>query len=336
MPYQTGAAAISRGFRSLTPGGQLQLSFFGGEPLIEAQRIQTWMNLARTLANESGKRMRFNLTSNGTRTGPEAWSVMMQEDLDLAISFDGTRALHDRHRRDAHGNGSADMVLQTIERLLTEQRELEVITVVRPDNVEQIPDALRYMYSLGIRQVHLSLDLWTKWTSADGLCLQRCIEEAAQLWRSWLPAFSLNWFDAKVAELARLSVTQQCTRCGFGDGEIAVAPSGRLYPCERLIGEDRPDQPMRLPGHALEGDDFLHHAADPLVRSSPCSECALAFACDTICRCSNFIRTGDVHRSDGLLCLLNKAAAVAAINVLKGDLLKNDYDQFSPKEKCYA
>ena len=165
--------------------------------------------------------------------------------------------------------------------------------------------------------MNLSLDLWTTWTAGDGLRLRGLVERAAELWRQWLPDFSVNWFDGKVAGLAGLPATIETTRCGFGDGEIAVAPSGRLYPCERLIGEDRPDHPLRLPGHAREGHDFLACAPAPLDSCPACSNCVLATACDTDCRCSNFVRTGDVNRPDGLLCLLNKAAAEAVSRVLE-------------------
>jgi radical SAM protein with 4Fe4S-binding SPASM domain len=126
----------------------------------------------------------------------------------------------------------------------------------------------------------------------------------------------LNWFDAKAGAIAGLPSTHEDTRCGFGDGEIAVAPSGRLYPCERLIGEDRPDHPLRLPGHALEGEDFLGFAVAPVKDCDACASCALNAACEADCRCSNFVRTGNVNHPDGLLCTLNKATARAVAAVL--------------------
>jgi radical SAM protein with 4Fe4S-binding SPASM domain len=171
--------------------------------------------------------------------------------------------------------------------------------VVRPDTLDQLPDGLRYLHHLGIRHVDLSLDLWTMWAAGDGFRLERAIDEAGQLWRSWLPEFALNWFDAKVGDLTMLPKTHEDTRCGFGDGEIAIAPSGRLYRCERLIGEDRPDHTLRLPGHVLEGRDFLGFAVAPIKTCTACSSCVLHSTCDTACRCSNFIRTGntDAHET---------------------------------------
>jgi uncharacterized protein len=237
-------------------------------------------------------------------------------------------ANHDQHRRDAHDGPTSGEVERTLRKLLSLGRSFRVVAVVRPDNLDHIQANLEYFYRLGIRHVDLSLDLWTTWTVSDGRRLGSAVAAAANLWRQWLPDFSLNWFDVKAAALAHLPSTEETTRCGFGTGEIAVAPSGRLYPCERVIGEDQPGHLLCLPGHATDSGDFLGFTTDAFARCSPCSQCALAPACDTACRCSNFIRTGDVNRPDGLLCVLNKAAAQATAAVLTTSTER--------KEACYV
>jgi uncharacterized protein len=323
MPIGTGVAAIDRALRSLVPGGGLDLSFFGGEPLLEPARIIHWMARGRSRATEWGKSVRFNLTTNGTISRPEAWRVMMEEDLDLAVSFDGTPHAHDMHRRDAAGRGTSAAVLATIRQLVDAGKLFHVVLVVRPDTVDEIPDGLQFLHSVGVRHVDLSLDLWTVWTQRDARRMEEAVARAATLWRGWLPEFSLNWFDTKLSSLAQIPATKSSSRCGFGAGEIAVAPSGRLYPCERLIGEDSPSHPLRISGLAQEGDDFLGGQAGPFQRSGTCDGCVLADACDTSCRCGNYIRTGDPTRPDGLLCALNKATTRAIAEFVAGETSSN-------------
>lgn len=316
MPREIAIASINRGFGSLSVGGELDLSFFGGEPLLESGRILDWMDYSREHAQSGGTRVRFNLTTNGAVTCPEAWRVMMTDDLDLAVSFDGTPEIHDRHRRESQGRGTSATVERTLRQLIESGKTVRVNVVIRPDTLDELPDGILFLHELGVRHVDLSLDLWTTWTAGDGRRLEKAIDQAAQLWRAWLPEFGMNWFDAKFGDLAGIPKAHDDTRCGFGDGEIAVAPSGRLYPCERLIGEDRPGNPLQLPGHALEGEDFLGFAGAPIKGCTACSGCLLQSACDTVCRCSNFIRTGDVDRPDGLLCILNKITARAVSEVM--------------------
>jgi uncharacterized protein len=327
MPLETGKAAIDRAFRSLVPQGRLNLGFFGGEPLLETGRILEWMDYSRNRAREQNSCVRFNVTTNGTISTCEAWQIMMAEDLDLAVSFDGNPAAQDRNRVDTYGRGSSEKVVATLKQLVAGGTSFRVIAVVRPNNLEVLTKGLNYLHELGVRQVELSLDLWTAWTAGDGIRLQKFIEDAAKLWRRWLPGFSLNWFDAKLAGLARIPAAEESTRCGFGAGEIAVAPSGRLYPCERLIGEDRLENPLRLPGHALEGQDFLDNSTAGLRRLEACTRCALVETCDTVCRCSNFVRTGDVNRPDGLLCLFNKAVTEATARMFAPDETLNPKHQ---------
>ena len=335
MPLTIGFAGINRAFQSMAPGGRLDVGFFGGEPLLEAKRVIKWMTYAREGARDPGKHVTFNLTTNGTLTNGEAWQIMAADDVALAVSFDGTPETHDHHRRDAHGKATAALVEGTIRRLVEYGKEFEVVVVVRPDTVASVPAGLEYLYQIGVRQVTLSLDLWTVWQVEHGVALEKVIHRAAEVWAKHLPELSVNWFDAKAGALGGVPLTEETSRCGFGTGEIAIAPSGRLYPCERVIGEDRPNHPLRLPGHALEGADFLNSDVPLFARCAPCSRCALAPACETTCRCSNFIRTGDVNRPDGLLCLLNKATARSVAEVL-GNFTSRFNSSPTPKERCYA
>jgi uncharacterized protein len=189
MARETGVAAITRAFHSLLPNGQLDLGFFGGEPLLESRRILEWMSFSRTQAIETGKRVRFNLTTNGTINHREAWQILMADDLDLAVSFDGIPTVHDRHRRDAQGNGSAVRVEAALRQLIQNGKDFHVVMVVRPDVLADAPDGLRYLHDLGVRVVAVSLDLWTTWTAADGLRLQNLVRRAADS-RLLIPCFA--------------------------------------------------------------------------------------------------------------------------------------------------
>ncbi|MFM9965712.1 MAG: radical SAM protein [Planctomycetaceae bacterium] len=339
MTTEIATAAIRRAVQSTAPGGQLELGFFGGEPLLEAASILEWVEQAReqcaaqrsarsapihggersacsdpihgvehcTRPHEWGHYervdLRLNLTTNGTIVDSAAWRVMSLSELHLSISHDGLPHVHDRHRHSAEGHGSSAAVLATLDRLLSEGRDLNVVMVVRPDNLRTLVEGIEFLRARGVRQITPSLDLWTEWTQDDAAQLQQAVSDGADLWRRSWPDLSISWFDEKTALLARVPMSPTA-RCHFGHGQIAVSPAGFLYPCERLIGEDRADHPLRLPGHALAGDDFCSTtpAAD---RSAPaCSRCALESLCGTSCRCSNFIRTGDATKPDGLLCWL--------------------------------
>lgn len=311
MPRPVGDRAIRRAFASVADGGHLAISFFGGEPLLEAESILHWMETARRAAQTSGKSVRFNLTTNGTVATPAARQVMRAPDLELAVSSDGTREVHDLHRRNRYGARTAALVEGLLAELVRDARPFTVVTVVRPDTLDQLPAGLAHLRSLGASRFTLSLDLWTHWSADDLVRLERVVDTLADLWRSWLPHAGIDWFDTRVATLARLVSSSPSTRCGFGEGELAVAPSGRLYPCERLVGEDQPSNPLRLPGVL---DDYL----DFLDLRSPCAAGDdPAAAPEGGCPCSNYVRTGSTVATDILLRSLDQAANRAVERIIK-------------------
>lgn len=146
--------------------------------------------------------------------------------------------------------------------------------------------------------VDLSLDLWTLWTDEDLVRLEAAMAECAEVWLEGLPTFGVNWFNQKTLEWTGV-LFGEIARCSFGDGEIAVAPSGNLYPCERLIGEDRPENTMRLPGHATDTGPFSR-LTPPGFSIKPSAVCGLT------CHCSNYVRSGEPNTPDRLLKQLDR------------------------------
>jgi uncharacterized protein len=306
MPLETGRNAIDRAARSVTERGTLELGFFGGEPLIEAELILELVAYARRVAARRKLDLILCMTTNGTLDSRAAWKVMLLPEMELAISHDGLPGVHDRHRLSSDGRPSSYQVERTIGRLVAAQQEFRVVMVVRPDNVEHLTSGAEYLYERGVRRFDPSLDLWTRWTCAEGERLKSAIRQMADFWAERLPECAVSWFDAKAVRLARVAV-QESARCGFGFGEIAVTPAGNLFPCERLVGADGPANPMRLPGDVFTGEDFLSYQSAAGSAAAECAECAVRPLCSSDCRCSNYVRTGDVGRPDRLLCIWDQA-----------------------------
>lgn len=301
MPEPVARAAIDRALASLGSCGRLDLGFFGGEPLLEARLIASVLAYAQERAAAGGFALSASLTTSGMCADPAAWSVMTHPLVELSVSHDGLPAVHDRHRRTVEGGGTSAAVERALRRLVDAGRDVNVVMVLRPDTVERMSEGIAHLRGLGIRRVEPSIDLWTGWSRDDFGRLRRSIAECARLWRKGLPTFGISWFDEALARIAGVPLDADA-RCRFGDGQIAVAPSGRLYPCERLIGEDPPVSPVSLAGSALEGADFLSCGPGPCVGGCPCS---------------NYVRTGQPGRADELLRTLESACREEVLRVLE-------------------
>ncbi|MHC4914515.1 MAG: radical SAM protein [Planctomycetota bacterium] len=316
MPESVGRGAIERALASLRPGGELDLGFFGGEPLLVPGLIRSLAGYARAREEEEGVRVSTGLTTNGTVTGPEAREVLIDPRLALAVSLDGVPEAHDLHRRDAHDRGTSERVTATLRRLREAGREFRTAMVIRPETLDRLPAGLELARDIGASGTDFSLDVWTEWRAADLPRLERALADCARVWRESLPHFGVGPFDTKAALLVGL-VDAEKTGCGFGRGEVAVAPSGRIYPCERLIGEDDGSCELLLPGLADERGDFLGPPEFPERSGPACGGCAAGGLCAATCRCNNYVRTGDVARPDRLLCVYEKAIITATAEALR-------------------
>jgi uncharacterized protein len=303
MANPVATRSIDRAVASLAPGGKLELGFFGGEPLLRADLLTQYADYARGRTEQSSHGLSMQVTTNGTIDSDDAWRVMMDDHMELAISCDG--AAHDRHRKTAAGQGSLDKVRATMRRLLEAGKDFSISMVVRPDTVGEMVRGLKIFEQMGVRFVQPTLDLWVQWSQDDIAALEQAIAKATDLWVQRRARFGVGWLDTMAGKLAGLT-GDQCARCAFGAGQIAVTPGGNLYPCERLIGGDEEGNPARLPGHAMDGQDFLDYLPQPERALEACETCTIRKVCQTTCRCSNFVRTGDVARPDGLLCRLNQ------------------------------
>ncbi|MBI1372531.1 MAG: radical SAM protein [Phycisphaera sp.] len=322
MPACVGVRAIERAAWSVEAGGGLDLAFFGGEPLVEAPLIERLITYARGVADRAGIGLTMTLTTNGTVTTAAAMRVLTADGMRPVVSHDGLTDTHDRHRLTVAGQPTSSRVEATIARFINAGVTPRVNMVVRPDTLADAAAGVRHLRSLGVTHTDLSLDLWTTWSSGDTATMRGAVAACADVWREGLPTCGISCFDEKAARLAAVPLTRTA-RCGFGAGEIAVAPSGHLYPCERLIGADLDDNPMRLAGHAMDGgDDFLpaeRRDAEACAGRShtSCDACPVASMCSTTCRCSNYVRTGSTATPDRLLCLWNELVLRETLRVLR-------------------
>ncbi len=321
MSQETGEKAIARAIRSIKKGGLLELGFFGGEPFLVHQIITSIIKFARKLTSENDISLTIPITTNGTILNDEVWSIITEPYVYLSVSLDGRPETHNRNRYFPNKKGSYGIVVKNIKSLLERNVEIRVVTVVRPESVENVKDEIEYLRELGIRHIELSLDIWSSWDSDALEHLQKSITSCAKYWIQGLPDYTLNWFDDKAAQLTDSGIKP--ITCGFGKGDITVTPSGHLYPCERLVEDDRLDNPMRLKGNIFEGEDFLFGDRSDLRYTKECIECGIKGMCNTTCGCCNYVRSGEVGKPDKLLCLFNQWTLLETKRVLEKALIQD-------------
>lgn len=287
-----------------------QLGFFGGEPLMHLDMVLEASKYALEKSTAAGHKCLLVATSNGTLVTPETAARLKELNFHLGVSIDGPQPAHDACRVYRGGQSSHAAVEAGIKAAQKAGIPVKVISVVDPANVDYVPDTLTYLLGLGIRNVSLNINYEGNWDDPARdrfkVALRNLADRFVQHYREGIE-FRVNLLDAKIITHVKMGFA--CgDRCDFGCEEWAVSPSGKIYPCDRLVGEDSRDDVVI--GDIWKGVDVARRDALVARKNAMLDECAacdIAHRCMHWCGCVNYAMTGDVGEVSGLLCWFEQA-----------------------------
>ncbi len=192
----------------------------------------------------SGKRARpvaFTMTTNGTVLSDAHLRFLRHHGFYVSISLDGLPGDHDRHRPFAGGRGSAAVVWRNVARAAAVIDRFSVLLVLNPDTVADVPEAVERLHALGVARVMLLPNADCGWDEAArdrARLAYECMARAYVERRAADRPLYVHPFVERMLCGGRRGAARAEHACGFGRDEVAVAPSGRLYPCARLVGTD--------------------------------------------------------------------------------------------------
>ncbi|MBW2454258.1 MAG: radical SAM protein [Deltaproteobacteria bacterium] len=296
------------------PSARLHVAFFGGEPLLHPDFVkETVDHVDQAVAELAGPRpdLLFLMNTNATLIDDDAIALMAPpHEWSVFVSLDGPQDVHDQYRIDAGGAGTFDAVVAGLERLRAASIPFGLLAVVNPETAPRLGDTLRTIFSLGPQKVALSANFRAPWTEEAIAALRQGLGGAGDalmdLFRSGV-ALEVDPFQSKI--LAHLKRGMPCPgRCLLGDSAMTVAPSGRIYACGEMVGEDQ-DATLAF-GHV---DTGLDQASLARMRAAKdrveeiCSPCELRDRCQSQCGCRHVALTGKLGEITETLCEIETA-----------------------------
>ncbi len=284
---------------------EVQLSFFGGEPTLEWERLVRATDEATRRAQAAGRDLVLTVTTNGTLLDDERVRFLVERGFFVGLSIDGVRAAHDATRPTRGGQPSFDAVSRGLDLLLAHGAWFETISVVDPANVRLLGESVRWLAERGVGRISLNPNFSAEWSDDDLAAWERGYRAAADLYveRSLAgrPLY-VNAIEDKLITHVKGGYAAE-DRCSMGRTSVAVAPSGNLYPCERMVEEDR-DPALRI-GSVFGGLDeerrgCLAAQAGPV--NEECGGCAVRPRCMSFCACANRAETGSIAVAGGAQC----------------------------------
>jgi len=223
----------------------LSVSFFGGEPLLEFAAMARYTRKAYQWARRRRQPIEFQVTTNATILTKKILDFFAHYPFRVAFSVDGIGADHDRHRPFTSGRASSAVVWRNLE-TAAGRLAATIHMVVNPDTLSGIVATVRRLNELGYRDISLLPNMDTLWDVEHRALAREVYSELSELHAGSAELMVSPLFDMGL-EQPRLKA------CGFGSDDVAVSPTGALYPCARLVGTDQ-REPLHL-GHVKTGVD---------------------------------------------------------------------------------
>ncbi|MGD1941230.1 MAG: radical SAM protein [Leptolyngbyaceae cyanobacterium] len=289
MSWEVAKAAGERLFEDTQPGDRVNLSFMGGEPLINRPLIHRATQRAMAIAQERHVKVGFGITTNGTLLTVADADFFERYGFAVTVSLDGVGATHDRLRPFKGGGGSYDRILANLEPLLSRSRQMSVSArvTVTPQNLN-LRETLQDLIELGFQSVGFSPMLSSPTGKAEmdtadlDIMLQQMIECGQEFERQTLAGRRYPFSNLTMALQQIHRGTHRPYPCGAGAGYMGVSADGNLWACHRFVNDEA--------GWMGDLDNGLNRdiqnqwlAARQVDRQEPCKSCWARYLCGGGC-----------------------------------------------------
>lgn len=321
MSFEVGKRALDFLIENSGSRHNLEVDFFGGEPLMNFDVVKQLVAYARSIEKEKGKNFRFTLTTNGVLIDDDVIEFANKEMSNVVLSLDGRKEIHDKYRVDYAGNGSWEKIVPKFQKLVEARGNKNyymrgTFTHQNPDFLEDIKTMLDLGFTeLSMEPVVCGENDPARLTEEDLKIVLDQYEKLAELMIERDKAGKPFTFYHYMIDLkGGPCIYKRISGCGSGTEYMAVTPWGDLYPCHQFVGDEK-----FLLGNIYDGvtntvirDDF--QACNVYARED-CHNCWAKLYCSGGCAANAYHATGSVRGvyKDG--CELFKKRMECAIMV---------------------
>lgn len=280
------------------------VTFFGGEPLLQFDLLRDTVLYSRETYD---RRVEFRMSTNGTLLTSDILSFLKEYHVYFVLSIDGHQKQHDCCRQFADGSGSYQSVADKLDAVFAVNPYTIAVSVLVPDTVDHLASGVIDLFDRRFRYVLQTLDYSAPWKSRH---LRRMKNEYARLGDFYFDRMVrgdkiyYSPFDERIKTWAQKPYDKG-DLCDLANSQIAVAPSGRIYPCVQFIGTDDAWHSENAIGDVTSGFDAnrrLYYVEQNYREKASCSGCALKGRCATYCGCINWRATGHLDRVPPIIC----------------------------------
>ena len=321
MSFEVGKKALD--FLIANSGNRvnLEVDFFGGEPLMNWDVVKQLVEYGRSREKECNKKFRFTITTNGVLLNDEIMDFCNREMSNVVLSLDGRKEVNDRMRPFRNGSGSYDLIVPTYQKFAESRgtKDYFVRGTITRNNLDFSKDVLHFA-DLGFKKLSIEpvvADPKEPYSIREE-DLPKIMEEYDRLAKEFIKrekeGRGFQFFHFMIDLNQGPCVAKRLSGCGSGTEYLAVTPWGDFYPCHQFVGmEDF------LLGNVDEGitntkvrDEFK--LCNVYAREK-CRDCFARFYCSGGCAANAYNFSGDITGAYEIGCAMQKKRIECAIMI---------------------
>lgn len=321
MSFEAGKKALDFLIRNSGNRRNLEVDFFGGEPLMNWEVVKDLVGYGRSQEEKYNKKFRFTLTTNGVLLNDEIMEFVNREMSNVVLSLDGRKEVNDKMRPFRNGAGSYDLIVPKFQKLADSRNQTNyyVRGTFTHDNLDFSRDVIHFA-DLGFQQMSIEPVVGddNEPYAIREEDLPKIMEEYDVLAKEFIKrkkeGRGFNFFHFMIDLEQGPCVAKRLSGCGSGTEYLAVTPWGDLYPCHQFVGREE-----FLLGTVDEGitrtdicDEFK---MCNVYAKEKCRSCFAKYYCSGGCAANSYQFHGSITDAYDIGCEMERKRVECAIMI---------------------
>ena len=321
MSFEVGKQALDFLVKNSGTRKNLEVDFFGGEPLVNFEVVKQLVKYARSIEKENNKHFRFTLTTNGVLLNDDVIEFLNEEMDNVVLSLDGRKEINDAKRKNINGDGSYDIIVPKFKKFVEKRgnKEYYMRGTFTRNNLDFTNDIF-HMADLGFTELSMEPVVSSEETdySLREEDLDKIYEQyeilAKEMIKRKKQGNPFTFYHYMIDLSGGPCIYKRITGCGSGTEYLAVTPNGDFYPCHQFVGDKK-----FLMGNVKDGiankelrDEFK---LCNVYSRKECKDCWAKLYCSGGCSANSYHTTGSINNVYDFGCKLFRKRIECAIMV---------------------
>lgn len=325
MSFETGKKALDFILKNSGNRKNLEVDFFGGEPLMNFDLVKKLVAYGREEEKKYNKHFRFTITTNGMLLNKEIEDFINENMDNVVLSIDGRKEINDEMRPTINGKGSYDVIVPKFKELIDKRGDKDYFIrgTFTNENLDFSED-LKDFYSHGFKKTSIEpvvTDEREPYAIREEH-LDKILSEYEKMSKDYIDIrkkdkdFSFFHFIIDLSQGP--CIVKRTVGCGAGSEYVAITPQGEIYPCHQFVGEEE-----FLLGNVDDGilntnlrDKFKN---SNVYTNEDCPSCWARYYCSGGCHANAYYSNNDINKPYKVGCAMEKKRIECAISVLASE-----------------